>query len=179
MNIYDFKVTNNKGDKVNLRDYEGKVLLIVNTAIKCGLAPQYTALEELYQEYKGQGLEVLDFPCNQFLKQSPGTDEEIDSICNIKYNTTFTRFKKIDVNGPNTHPLFSWLKEQAPTDKTDKKSKSFEKKVKLLTLKNKPEDIKWNFGKFLIDRNGNVIARYSPAYDLNTLKQEIVTQLSK
>lgn len=179
MNVYDFKVTNTKGDEVELKEYEGKVLLIANTAIKCGLAPQYTALEELYQEYKNQGLEILDFPCNQFLKQSPGTDEEIDSLCNIKYNTTFTRFKKIDVNGPNAHPLFSWLKEQAPEDKTDKKAKSFETKVKLLTLKNKPQDIKWNFGKFLIDRKGNVIARYSPAYDLETLKQDIIAELSK
>lgn len=177
MNVYDFTVKNNQGNEVSLKEYEGKVLLIVNTATKCGLTPQYEAIESLYQEYQNQGFVVLDFPCNQFMKQAPGSAEEIDSFCSLNYNTTFPRFQKIDVNGSEAEPLYVWLKEQAPKDKNDDKSKSFAKKVKLLTLKNKAEDIKWNFGKFLIDRQGNVIARYAPTYDLENLKQEIVAAL--
>ncbi|MFV0395126.1 MAG: glutathione peroxidase [Coprobacillaceae bacterium] len=173
MNIYDFNVKDNHGKEVSLKEYEGKLLVIVNTATKCGLTPQYEAIESLYKECKDKGLEVLDFPCNQFMHQAPGTAEEIDTFCSLNYQTTFPRFEKVDVNGENAHPLFKWLKEQAPEDKSDKKAKSFEKKVKLLTLKNKASDIKWNFGKFVIDRQGNVIARYSPAYDLEAMKQEI------
>jgi glutathione peroxidase len=173
MNIYNFNVTDNKGNEVSLEMYKGKVLLIVNTATKCGLTPQYEALEAMYQKYQEHGLEILDFPCNQFLNQAPQDDAEIQSFCTLNYQTTFPRFKKIDVNGKDADPLFVWLKQQAPEDKKDKKAKSFERKVKLLTLKNAPEDIKWNFGKFLIDTKGNVIARYSPAYDLESLMNEI------
>lgn len=173
MNIYDFSVTDNKGNDVSLADYKGKVLLIVNTATKCGLTPQYEALEALYEKYRDKGFEVLDFPSNQFLKQAPGTDEEIESFCTLNYNTTFPRFHKIDVNGKDANPLFVWLKEQAPEDIGDEGSKAFEKKVKLLTLKNTPTDIKWNFGKFLIDRDGNVSARYSPAYTPDKLEKDI------
>ncbi len=178
MNIYDFTVKDNKGNDVSLKDYEGKVLLVVNTATKCGLTPQYDALETLYREYKDRGLVVLDFPCNQFLKQAPGTDEEIQSFCTLTYNTTFPRFSKIDVNGENAHPLFVWLKSEKPADKGDKESEKFEKKVKLLTRKNQPSDIKWNFGKFLVDRNGNIVERYSPAYTPDMLKADIEAQLT-
>lgn len=173
MNVYDFSVKDNKGSTKSLGDYEGKVFLIVNTATKCGLTPQYTALQELYDAYQSQGLEILDFPCNQFMKQAPEDDAGINEFCTLNYNTTFPRFAKIDVNGEDADPLFIWLKEQAPEDKGDKETKSFEKKVKLLTLGNKKHDIKWNFGKFLIDREGNVIARYSPAYLPENLKQDI------
>lgn len=173
MNIYDFEMKDKLGVPVSLKAYEGKVLLIVNTATKCGLTPQYTALQALYDEYKDKGFEVLDFPCNQFLKQAPGTDEQIDGFCTLNYGTTFPRFSKIDVNGKNADPLYVWLKEQAPADREDDESRSFEKKVKVLTLGNKPADIKWNFGKFLIDRSGNVVARYSPAYTPDKLKQDI------
>lgn len=173
MNIYDFSVNSNLGETLSLSEYQGKVLLIVNTATKCGLTPQYKALQELYDKYREKGLVVLDFPCNQFLKQAPGTDGEISEFCTLNYNTTFPRFAKIDVNGKNTSPLYAWLKEQAPEDQGDAISASFEKKVKLLTIGKKPADIKWNFGKFLIDQNGNVAARYSPAFPPEQLAQDI------
>jgi glutathione peroxidase len=173
MNIYDFTVKTNHGENISLSEYQGKVVLIVNTATKCGLTPQYTSLQELYDKYKDKGLVVLDFPCNQFLKQAPGTDEEISEFCTLNYNTTFPRFAKIDVNGKNADPLFVWLKEQAPEDRGDAETAAFEKKVKLLTMGRKPNDIKWNFGKFLIDRNGNIADRYSPAFSPEQLEEDI------
>lgn len=179
MNLYDFTVKSNKGEDVSLKEYEGKVLLIVNTATKCGLTPQYELLEQLYEKYHDQGFEVLDFPSNQFLKQAPGTDEQINDFCTLNYSTTFPRFQKIDVNGKDAAPLFVWLKEQAPEDKGDDKSKSFEKKVRLLSRKKADNDIKWNFGKFLIDKQGNVVERYSPAYTGDMLSQDIETHLVK
>ena len=142
MDIYDFKVTTNKGEEVSLSRYKGKVLLIVNTATGCGFTPQYKGLEELYKKYKDQGLEILDFPCNQFGHQAPGTDQEIDSYCTLRYDTTFPRFKKIDVNGDNATPLYKWLKKE--------KGGVF------------GDAIKWNFTKFLVDREGKVVERYSP-----------------
>ena len=173
MNIYDFIVRDNHGNDVSLSDYKGRVFLIVNTATKCGLTPQYEALQSVYDKYHDRGFEVLDFPCNQFLKQAPGTDEEISEFCTLNYSTKFPRFAKVDVNGKDAAPLYVWLKEQAPTDLGDDNTKAFEKKVKMLTLGNKPHDIKWNFGKFMIDRNGEVVARYSPAYTPEKLEQEI------
>ncbi|MCH5242041.1 MAG: glutathione peroxidase [Muribaculaceae bacterium] len=142
MNIYDFNVLNNKGEEVSLSQFKGKVLLIVNTATGCGFTPQYKGLEELYRKYKDKGLEILDFPCNQFGHQAPGSDQEINSFCTLNYDTTFPRFKKIDVNGDNAAPLYKWLKKE---------------KGGILG-----NAIKWNFTKFLVDRNGNVIDRYSP-----------------
>lgn len=173
MSIYDFTVKDIRGNVVSLKDYEGKALLVVNTATRCGLTPQYTALQSLYEKHKDSGLEILDFPCNQFLKQAPGTDEEIGSFCTLNYGTTFPRFAKIDVNGKNADPLFVWLKEQAPEDKGDEETKKFEKMVKAMTLGNRNGDIKWNFGKFLIDRKGNVVARYSPAYLPENLENDV------
>ncbi len=173
MNLYDFTVVDNRGNEISLNTYKGKVVLIVNTATKCGLTPQYKELQELYETYKDRGFEVLDFPSNQFLKQAPGTDEEISEFCSLNYGTTFPRFAKINVNGKNAAPLYRWLKEQAPEDKGDSKTKAFEKKVKVFTLGNKKSDITWNFGKFLIDQGGNVVERYSPAYAPESLKQEI------
>jgi glutathione peroxidase len=173
MNIYDFTVKTNGGAEIALDQYKGKVLLIVNTATKCGLTPQYAALEALYQQYRKEGLEVLDFPCNQFLKQAPGTDEEIQHFCTLKYHTTFPRFSKVDVNGPGAHPLFGWLKEQAPHDKGDKDSVKFEKGVRLFSKFKGAGDIKWNFGKFLIDRTGAVAGRYSPAYTPDKLGADV------
>lgn len=140
--IYDFHVKDNKGNDVSLKDYEGKVLLIVNTATGCGFTPQYEGLENLYQKYKDQGFEILDFPCNQFGNQAPGNDEEIHEFCTLRYHTTFPRMKKIDVNGENEDPLYTWLKKQ---------------KGGLLGSK-----IKWNFTKFLVDRSGNVVERFAP-----------------
>lgn len=173
MSVYDFSVKNNKGENVSLSEYEGKVLLIVNTATKCGLTPQYDALEALYKKYKEQGFEILDFPCNQFMNQAPGSDEDISQFCTLNHGTTFPRFKKIDVNGKNADPFYVWLKEQAPEDRGDEKSKSFEKKIKLLKPFAKAGDIKWNFGKFLINAKGEVVGRYSPAFTPDQLEKDI------
>lgn len=142
MEIYDFNVIDNKGKEISLSGYKGKVLLIVNTATGCGFTPQYKGLEELYKKYKKEGLEILDFPCNQFGYQAPGSDQEINSFCTLNYDTTFPRFKKIDVNGKDASPLYKWLKKE--------KGGLF------------GNSIKWNFTKFLVDRNGKVIERYSP-----------------
>lgn len=142
MTIYDFSVQTPQGDMVSLSAYKGKVLLIVNTATGCGFTPQYKGLEALYQTYQEQGFEILDFPCNQFGHQAPGTDEEIGQFCSLRYHTTFPRFKKIEVNGSNAEPLYKWLKSS---------------KKGILT-----DAIKWNFTKFLIDRNGNVVERFAP-----------------
>ena len=153
MNIYDFKVENNRGKEISLSDYKGKVLLIVNTATGCGFTPQYKGLEELYEKYRDQGFVVLDFPCNQFGHQAPGTDEEINSFCTLKYDTSFPRFKKIEVNGSNASPLYKWLKKE--------KGGIF------------GSAIKWNFTKFLINRDGKVVARYSPTTPPLKIEKEI------
>lgn len=153
MDIYDFNVVNNKGEEVSLSQYKGKVLLIVNTATGCGFTPQYKGLEDLYKKYNGEGLEILDFPCNQFGHQAPGTDEEINSFCTLNYDTTFPRFRKIDVNGENASPLYQWLKKE--------KGGVF------------GSAIKWNFTKFLIDRNGNVVERYAPTTPPSKIEAKI------
>lgn len=173
MNIYDFTVKDRQSGEISLAQYQGKVLLIVNTATKCGLTPQYSALQALYEKYRNKGLEVLDFPCNQFLEQAPGSDEEIHTFCTLSYNTTFPRFAKIDVNGEKADPLYRWLKAQAPEDAGDERSAEFEARVKQYTPGAAFGDIKWNFGKFLIDRNGNVVARFSPAVPPAQLEAEI------
>lgn len=153
-NIYDIFVKDQKGNDVSLKEYEGKVLLIVNTATGCGFTPQYEGLEALYKKYKEQGFEVLDFPCNQFLGQAPGTDEEINSFCTLRYNTTFPRFKKIKVNGKEEDGLYTYLKSQ------------------------KKGSIKWNFTKFLINKNGEVINRYGPMVKPEGIEQDIVKALA-
>lgn len=141
-NIYHFKVKNIKGIEQSLSAYEGKVVLIVNTASKCGLTPQYEGLEALYQKYKDKGLVILGFPCNQFLGQEPGSAEEIEKFCTTKYNITFPMYDKIEVNGDEVHPLYKYLKASLP-------------------LEGKNE-IRWNFEKFLIGKNGKPVQRYSP-----------------
>ena len=139
--IYDFIVKDNQGNDVSLDKYKGKVLLIVNTATECGFTPQYDGLEEIYKKYKDQGFEILDFPSNQFGGQAPGTDAEIENFCTARFGTTFDRFAKIDVNGENEDPLYTYLKKSQGGLLGDK--------------------IKWNFTKFLVDREGNVVERYS------------------
>ncbi len=175
MNIYDFTVRNAVGENVSLAEYKGKVLLIVNTATKCGLTPQYKELESLYEKHHDQGLEILDFPCNQFMNQAPGTDEEISQFCTLNYGTTFPRFAKIDVNGETADPLYVWLKNQAPEDD---KTAVFDALTKLMSRKRQPGDIKWNFGKFLIDREGNVAGRFSPGYTPDKLESVIAALLA-
>ena len=140
MGIYDFTMKDAKGEDVSLSEYKGKVLLIVNTATGCGFTPQYEGLQKLYDTYQKDGFEILDFPCNQFGNQAPGSDEEIVEFCQMKYNTTFRQFAKIEVNGDNEAPLYTYLKSQ---------------KGGLLG-----KNIKWNFAKFLVDREGNVVERY-------------------
>lgn len=179
MTIYDFTVKNNKGAEISLGDYKGKVLLVVNTATKCGLTPQYEGLEKLYQMYQDQGFEILDFPSNQFLSQAPGSDEEIETFCTLNYNTTFPRFSKIDVNGKDADPLYVWLKETMPEETVKGDSGMMNKVMKVMTLKNKPADIKWNFEKFLIDQEGNVVGRYAPTYDAIKMETDIANLLKK
>ncbi len=174
MNIYDFNVTNNKGDEVSLSDYQGKVLLVVNSATKCGLTPQYEGLELLYKEYKDKGFEILDFPCNQFAGQAPEDNEGIAQFCTLNYGTTFPRFSKIEVNGENTAPLYSWLKEIAAEDINNKESIEFEEKLAGYGIKKEnSSDILWNFGKFLIGKDGNVIGRFSPGMNPKNLTEAI------
>ncbi|MDR2902908.1 MAG: glutathione peroxidase [Clostridiales bacterium] len=177
MNIYDFTVKDSNGAAQSLKEYAGKVLLVVNTATKCGLTPQYEGLQAFYEKYKAQGLEILDFPCNQFLSQAPENDAEIGTFCSLNYGTTFPRFAKIDVNGATADPLFVWLKEQAPVGKGNAETQKFEDMVKQYTPENKDADIQWNFGKFLVDRSGNVVARYSPAYKPEELSADVESLL--
>ncbi|EZP77449.1 glutathione peroxidase [Parageobacillus genomosp. 1] len=154
MSVYDFTAKTIRGEEQSLADYKGKVLLIVNTASKCGFTPQYKELQELYEQYRDRDFVVLGFPCNQFGHQEPGTEEEIEQFCQVNYGVTFPMFAKVDVNGENAHPLFQYLKEKAPG---------------VLGTK----AIKWNFTKFLVDRNGNVVARFASQTRPSELKSEI------
>ncbi len=172
MSVYDFVVKNNRGETIALSAYKGKVLLIVNTATKYGLTPQYEALERLYQKYKGRGFEILDFPCNQFLQQAPGTDEEIQDFCQLNYNTTFPRFAKIDVNGESADPLYTYLKKHA-AETEDAESKGFAEKLSQIGQKFVGSEIKWNFTKFLLDREGRIVARFAPVRKPEALEKEI------
>ncbi len=157
MTIYDFKVRNAKGEEVSMADYKGKVLLIVNTATGCGFTPQYEGLQKLYDKYKDMGLEILDFPCNQFGHQAPGTEEEIQEFCTLKYKTTFPLFAKVEVNGKNEEPLFRYLKSQEGGFLGD--------------------DIKWNFTKFLVTRDGIVVGRYAPITKPENIEGDILKLL--
>lgn len=157
--IYQFSAKNIKGEDVSLKDYEGKLLLIVNTASKCGLTPQFTGLEKLYADYADQGLEILGFPCNQFLNQDPGSDNEISEFCSLNYGVTFPMFSKIEVNGDDTHPLFKYLKSEAKG---------------LMGS----EAIKWNFTKFLVDQEGKVLKRYAPKTEPKELIKDIEKALA-
>ena len=179
MNIYDVKITNRKGEEVEMSSFKGKVLLIVNTATGCGFTPQYKGLEELYQKYNAQGLEILDFPCNQFGNQAPGSDEEIHEFCTFRYKTSFDQFKKIDVNGENETELYKFLKSQIVDEKVEGlKGKMAMKAIEKISSTCKKEgDIKWNFTKFLVDREGNVVARFAPTTDPLKIEDAIVELL--
>ena len=181
MSLYDIKVLNQKDEEVSLSNYKGKVLLVINSATGCGFTPQYEAIEELYKKYKDKGFEVLDFPCNQFGHQAPGSDDEIHEFCTAKYNTTFDQFKKVDVNGPSESPVFTYLKENSPKEEIrGLKNKIAMKGVsKISTTCKNENDIKWNFTKFLLDRNGKVIRRLSPIENPKLLEDDIIKLLEK
>ena len=175
MSIYDYNVKNRKGEDVSLSVFKEKVLIVVNTATGCGFTPQYEGLEKLYKEYHNKGLEILDFPCNQFGNQAPGSDDEIHEFCALKYNTSFDQFAKIDVNGENESELYAYLKNEIKDDIIDgMKNKLAMKAIENISSTCKKQgDIKWNFTKFLIDREGKVIARYSPTYKPEDMEEKI------
>ncbi len=154
MSVYEFSATNIKGQEINLADYQGKVILIVNTASKCGFTPQFEGLENLHSELESEGLAILGFPCNQFGSQDPGADGQIEEFCQLNYGVTFPMFSKIDVNGGDAHPLFSYLKKEARGVLGSK-------------------TIKWNFTKFLVNREGEVVARYAPNDKPEDIKADI------
>jgi len=178
--IYDYSVFTPKGEEVKLSAFKGKVILVVNTATGCGFTPQYEQLEEMYRKYHDKGLEIIDIPCNQFGNQAPGSDEEIHSFCALHFNTTYDQFKKSDVNGPNALPLYTYLKSQ----------KGFEGfgEHKLTAVLDemlskadpdyaKKPDIKWNFTKFVVDRSGNVVARFEPTADMADVEKFVASLL--
>jgi len=177
--IYDFKALSNKGAEVDFAQFEGKVLMIVNTASKCGFTPQYDGLEALYQEYKEQGLVIVGFPCDQFAHQEPGSNEEIAEFCRINHGVTFPLMAKIDVNGANAHPVFVYLKENAQAEE----KKGFKAKATAVLFKaisksvEKESDIKWNFTKFLISRDGSVIKRFEPTTTPEAIEKDVKAML--
>ena len=159
MNIFDFKANDYKGNEVELKQFQGQVILVVNTATRCGFTPQYDGLEALYEKYKDQGFVILDFPCNQFLAQAPGTGEEIHSACVLRFGTKFPQFEKIKVNGKDAHPLFVYLTSQNDEGKIKK--------------------VKWNFTKFLIGRDGSFLGRYEPTVKPEEIENDIVNAFGK
>ena len=176
--IYDITVKDMDGSDVSLANYKGKVLLIVNVASKCGLTPQYEGLEALYQKYKDQGLEILGFPCNQFLEQEPGTNEEIQSFCSLNYNVTFPLFDKIDVNGEAESPLYTYLKKQAPFKGYPEGTEEFATMLDEIHQKtgtgfDQGDAIRWNFGKFLVSKDGKNILRFEPMVTSDMMEEAI------
>ena len=176
MNIYDFKVKARDGSEVSMANYKGKVLLIVNTATGCGFTPQYSELEEIYELHREDGFEILDFPCNQFADQAPGSDEEIHTFCTGRFGITFPQFSKIDVFGENADPLFKYLSENTTFEGFGKSPmtlilngvvKKMDKDFK------KNGNVKWNFTKFLIDREGAIVARFEPTVSMKTVKAKV------
>ena len=179
--VYDFSVKDRKGKDVSLKEYANEVLLIVNTATKCGFTPQYDELEALYKKYHSQGFEILDFPCNQFGQQAPGTDESIHEFCKLNFGTDFPRFKKVKVNGEDADPLFKFLQEQkgfAGWDPNHNLSALLDDMLSKADPDYKQKsDIKWNFTKFVVDRKGNVVARFEPTIDMQEVEDCIVSLL--
>ena len=174
--VYDFTVKDRKGNEVNLKDYEGKVLLIVNTATGCGFTPHYEPLEAMYDDLRDKGFEILDFPCNQFANQAPGSEEEIHEFCTMKFGTKFPQFAKINVNGDDADPLFAYLAEQKPFSGFGRGLKNAALK-KFTEMNNKAFGnkayIKWNFTKFLVDREGKVISRFEPTEDMDKVRKAV------
>lgn len=182
--IYELTVKNIDGEEVSLSDYKGKVLLIVNVASKCGLTPQYEDLEALYLKYNEQGLEILAFPCNQFLGQEPGSNDEIVNFCSVNYNVTFPLFDKIDVNGATESPLYTFLKAKAPFKGYPEGSEQFAEQLTMIHQQTGTgfelgDAIKWNFGKFLISRDGSTILRFEPMVVPGELEADIQRMLEE
>ena len=177
--IYEFKALTSKGKELDFAQFDGKVLLIVNTASKCGFTPQFAGLEELNQKYKDKGLVIIGFPCNQFKEQDPGTDSQIEEFCQLNYGVTFQIMKKIDVNGSAADPIFEYLKSQTPVEEYNglkaKAAKALFKTIS--TSVEKDSDIKWNFTKFLISRDGETIKRYAPTTEPKDFEKDIEAML--
>ncbi|MBQ7463604.1 MAG: glutathione peroxidase [Lachnospiraceae bacterium] len=174
--MYDFNVKDRKGGQVSLKDYEGKVVLVVNTATGCGFTPHYEPLEAMYRELRDKGFEILDFPCNQFANQAPGSEDEIHEFCTMKFGTEFPQFGKIDVNGDSADPLFAWLATEKPFEGFGKGLKNAALEKYAATNNKKFGDkayIKWNFTKFLIDREGNVVSRFEPTVDMKEVEDKV------
>ena len=180
MGFYDYSVPDTKGGEVSMKDYEGKVVLVVNTATGCGFTPHYGPIEEMYEKYHDKGFEVVDIPCNQFAGQTPGTDEEIHEFCTLRFNTQFAQMKKSDVNGENELPLYTWLKSQKGFEGFGKGPMALAMSAMLKKLdkdyKNNP-NIKWNFTKFLVDREGNVVARFEPTANMTKVEEAVAALL--
>lgn len=179
MGIYELKVKKRDGKEFDLSTLKGKVSLVVNTATGCGFTPQYEGIEKLYEKYHEKGFEVLDFPCDQFGHQAPGSDDEIHNFCTAKYNTQFDQFAKIEVNGENESPVFTILKKEQPKEEVKGfKNKASMKAVKKISKTCKKEnDIVWNFTKFLVDKNGNAVKRYDPTFDPSEIEEDIIKLL--
>lgn len=176
--IYDFKAFNNKGVEVDLVQYKGQLLMIVNTASKCGFTPQYDGLQGLYEKYAKYGFIILGFPCDQFKHQEPGDDEQIEQFCKLNYGVTFPLMKKVDVFGENAHPIFTYLTTQVPDEEvTGLKNKATMKMVEALATGRKDGDVRWNFTKFLISRDGSVIKRYAPVITPEEIEKDIKDML--
>ena len=177
--IYDFKAFTSKGKELDFSVFKGKVLLIVNTASKCGFTPQFAALEELNRKYKDKGLVIIGFPCNQFKEQDPADDSKIEEFCQLNYGVTFQIMKKGNVNGPDAQPIFEYLKEEAPTEEYHglkaKAAKTLFKTIS--TSVEKDSDIKWNFTKFLVSKDGKEIKRYAPTTEPKDFEEDIVSML--
>lgn len=177
MKIYDFKVKKADQEEVSLSKYENKVVLIINSATECGFTPQYDALQDLYEKFRKDDFIILDFPCNQFGNQAPGSNEEIASFCDTKFGITFPIFSKIDVNGENASPLFEYLKSQKGFEGFDQEHKLTPVLEEMLGKANpdykNQSDIKWNFTKFLVDRKGNVVERFEPTADMYEIEEKI------
>ena len=181
--VFDFSVKTQDGKMVKLDSYKGQYILIVNTATQCGFTPQYEEMQHMYEKFKDDGFVILDFPCNQFGEQAPGSNQEIHNFCTSTFNITFPQFAKVNVNGPDEDPLFTWLKKQKGFEGFDQ-SNPIGKHLHEAFLKQDPNyaenpDIKWNFTKFLIDREGNVVARFEPTVDMNKVADAIYRAIYK
>ena len=177
-NFYDLSVLDSKGNEVKMSEYKGKVVMVVNTATGCGFTPQYEPIEKMYEKYHDQGLVILDIPCNQFGNQAPGTDDEIHEFCTLHYNTTFPQMKKADVNGENEIPLYTFLKAQKGFEGFKGiAGKGLQMAISKMIKDLKEDDIRWNFTKFIIDKEGNVVRRFEPTDDMNKVEEFVVSLL--